>query len=378
MIENMPSKEIEARYTVERGIYEDKNGEHLCYFVLDYGVPAIEINRYMIPKQLRYARPVSTSCYNICRFLNTMDDMGIQLEEVTMDDIFQYLKDEYENSQKSYSTIRRYILDISDLYENLALDNHKIDQSLLQPYSGTQVRVVRNRKSTKITKVSALRRRFLPKCGSMRNYQYNKWYSEEQIEAIAAELPINHRCVFLLTVFLGYRVDSALSVTMEKLSLRERLIEPTRSKTGKTHVSSIPPGVYEVIEDYLYNYRSIITEKTGSTSDYVFLDVHGNPISYHAYNAALKRAGERAMKKNPGLGLTKLHTHAGRSTFARALRDFQLDARRNHKPGLTDDDFCTCMDWKSMQSLHFYDSTTRAQDAAPLLEDFFIKPKKIS
>lgn len=371
MMDTVSCQEEKIRYTVERGIYEDKNGEHLCYFVLDYGVPAIEINRYMIPKQLRYARPVSTSCYNICKFLNAMDSIGLDLEDVTMDHIYLYLQGEYEESTQSYGTLCKKIFDISDLYENLALDNHRLDESLFRPYVGTQVRVMRNRKAVRLTKISALKRRFPPKNGVPQDFQYNKWYSQEQIEAIAQELPLNHRCVFLLTTNLGYRIDSALSITMDKLSLRESLVEPTRSKTGKTHISSIPPGLLKLIETYLFEVRSAVTEKTGSTSQYVFLDRNGNPISYYAFNAALKRAGERAMEKNPELGLTKLHTHAGRSTFARNVRDFQLKKRRENQPTLSDDDFCNLMDWKSMQPLHHYDSVTRPQEAAPLLKELF-------
>ena len=110
--------------------------------------------------------------------------------------------------------------------------------------------------------------------------------------------------------------------------------------------------------------------KTGSTSEYLFLGRNGKPVTYSAYRAALIAAAEQVRKKHPELGLTEAHTHAGRSTFAAALRSYQKKQQAEGMPTLTDDDFCKQMDWSSLQCLDNYDILTRAQIVSPIIDQF--------
>jgi integrase len=153
--------------------------------------------------------------------------------------------------------------------------------------------------------------------------------------------------------------------------MRERLIKPTRTKTGKKHISMMPPVLADMMQSYLIEVRRKIVDSTGSVSNYFFLGRDGLPVTYAAYDSALKTAGEKALVKNPRLSIENLHTHAGRSTFAAVLRSYQLEQRRQGKVTLTDTDFCNLMDWKSLASLEHYDITTRAQEVSPLLKDFY-------
>ena len=96
----------------------------------------------------------------------------------------------------------------------------------------------------------------------------------------------------------------------------------------------------------------------------------GKPVTYGAYRAALMTAAGRVREKYPELGLTEVHTHAGRSTFAAALRSYQKKQQAEGIPTLTDDDFCKQMDWSSLQCLDNYDILTRAQTASPIIDQF--------
>ena len=361
------------RYTVERAIIESKQGDKMRYLILDDGVPATTINKHLLIKQEKQAHPSSSSAYNLCQFLNAMKTLNIGLSDVTLSTIYDYLHNYFVKGGKSHQTIMSYIYDVSALYESLALRNYPIDTSLLRPVydDSSGPRVKRNRKDKFLTNISLLKSEFMRKKNRDMRPTYTKWYSGAEIEAIAAELPLVHRCIFLDTIFTGHRIDSALSLTLDTVSLKRHEVYPTRSKTGKTHISAIPTHLVNLMQTYLYEERRKILESTGSISLYFFLNSKGEPVKYSAYYIALKRAGERAAAKNPHLSIENLHTHAGRSTFAAVLRSFQLDQRRQGKVTFSDADFCALMDWKSLSSLENYDITTRAQEVSPLLKDFY-------
>lgn len=183
------------------------------------------------------------------------------------------------------------------------------------------MRIKYNRKDPSLTMISALRKEFLSKEVS-NDSVYTKWYSDEELEAISAELLLVHRCIFWDTVFTVHRVDSALSITMETIDLRKRRVSPTRTKTGQSYVSVVPQYLADMIETYIIEERSKVVSRTGSSCKYLFLNRDGNPVPYALYNAALKRAGEQVRLKNTSLNLQNVHTHAGRSTFAAVLRTY--------------------------------------------------------
>lgn len=199
---------------------------------------------------------------------------------------------------------------------------------------------------------------------------YTKWYTNEQILALMKELPLVYRCIFLDTVVTGHRVDSALSITLKSINMQERWIMPTRTKTGRNHRAFLPDYLSELILTYQIESRAPIVRKTGSDSQYLFLGHDGQPVTYDAYRFALQAAAKRANAANPELELKTVHTHAGRSTFAAALRSYQKAQQAQGIPTFTDDDFCKLMDWASLQCLDNYDILTRAQALSPLVEKF--------
>lgn len=120
-----------------------------------------------------------------------------------------------------------------------------------------------------------------------------------------------------------------------------------------------------------------VRRKIDTNSEYFFVGSSGKPVTYGSYRSALESARMKVNKKY-GWDIKALHTHAGRSTFAAALRSYQLEQRRKGVPTFSDVDFCNLMDWKSLESLKHYDLVNRVQDVEPILIDFYKKYNIIS
>lgn len=367
------SSEARKRYTVHHAHLPNVDGTQACYLILDDRLPAVEINKALIVKDKEYARPSSTDHYYLCRFLNYLDDAGVGYLEAKMEQIHQFLVHIYSYENVSYGTLKKHIDVIGKLYETMAIIGKPLDPSLYIPMKGSTPKVIRNKKKEPLTKVWYLKNMFKPK-KNMAWQTYTKWYTFEQVNAIAEELSLVHRCIFLITVYLGYRCSSALSIKLSGVDLRKRQIQPTHSKTGQTHISLMPEELVLLIRSYIGNERS---RNPGNSSEWLFLNNRGGQMAYGSYYSALKRAADKVCKKYPELELGSVHTHAGRSTFAAALRSYQLRERRLGRESLSDEDFCILMDWTSLQCLKNYDLATRIQEVSPLMEGFYREYKQI-
>jgi len=353
------------RYTVQHAKYPTKDGIRDVYLILDEGIPAVEVNNAILPNRY-YQRPPSNDAYSICRYLNYLDDRGIDYMDVNMQDIYSFLKYANLHYDWAYTTLIKYINVIGKLYETLSVLGFVLDQSLYTAMHGTQPMSVSSSREQPDTKIWYLKRLFTVKKNN--NWQsYTKWYTSTQISAISEELPIVYRIIFLLTVFYGYRCSTAISLKLSTIHLRSKRITPTYSKTKKVHTSILTPMLLELIRSYMQNERS---NNKGGCSDYLLLNRTGNPVNYQNYNQALKRAAIRVREKWPELDLGPVHTHAGRSTFAAALRSFQLSQQRKGLPTFSDSDFCALMDWKDLHSLENYDKATRIHESYDFFANF--------
>ena len=355
-------------YTVEYALTETDPDKKI-YIILENGIPAKRVNKELIMSQKRRHRNVSSDAYYLCRFLNAMQSDNNTLETVTFDYIDGFLTNLYVEEGASYSVICAYIRVIINLFESLAIRNVQLDPSLLK-YKGNQI-VVRT-KDSHITTLPQLKKAF-PKrtseCFQSKSI-YTKWYTKEQIAAISSAFPLVDRCIFLDTIFTGHRIDSALSLQLEDFNPIKQTVFAKHTKTHKTHIAPIPDSLVSLINTYIIEERSRIVERTGSTSSALFLNRDGSPRSYAAFYASMKRVEQQLKETRPDLGITSLHTHAGRSTFLASIRSFQLEQRRLGKPTYTDADILTLMDWKTMSSLENYDLLTRAFDVLPFQQSF--------
>lgn len=355
----------EKRYTVHVAQLPMKDGWRKAYLILDDGLPAVHINKAILPDK-DYQRTPSSSQYNLCRYLNYLNDRSIEYTDATMEDIYSFLKTSARYYSWSQQTVNRYINVIGKLYETLSVLGYTLDSSLYSPMKGCKPISAGSRREEPDTKIWSLKRLFRTRVNRSWD-SYTKWYTPEQINALCEELPLVHRIIFLMTVYFGYRSSTALSIVLPQLNLRTRKVTPTYSKTQKVHTSVMPDDLVEMIRSYMENERSM---NKGSGSKYLFINKQGNRMQYHSYNAALKRAAEKVREKHPELELDNVHTHAGRSTFAAALRSFQLEKRRLGEKTFADEDFCALMDWKDLSSLSHYDKATRIQDSYDIFATF--------
>ena len=354
------------RYTVARAKLPKANGIMECYLILDNGIPATEINRVIMLKDKQYPRPPSTNRYHLAKFLNYLDHNGVEYQNVTMEQIYAFLQHMYNYEDVSYCTLKKYIDIIGCLYENFALLGVSLDASLAVHWPGTETKVIKDPRLAPQTKIWYLKQMFKPKHTDAW-LRYTKWYSKEQYHAIAEKLPLAHRIIFLMTVYLGYRCSSALSVKLSTLNLRTREVKPSHTKTGQKHVSRMPAELVLLIRSYIENERA---RNPGCDSDWLLLNNRGRQMNYSNYYAALNRAADKIRKERPDLNLGPVHTHAGRSTFAAALRSYQLREQRLGHKTFSDADFCAMMDWASLKNLKYYDKATRIQEVATIHESF--------
>lgn len=134
------------RYTVGYCLYphgQNDTTETRMRIIFDDGLPATELNRHLVMAQFNRDKPLGTTVYQLCIYLNYLDMHGLEAVDATMDMIYDFLCELYvdglpygcNNEPKSYNTICDYVETLSKLYDTLALRGYHLDSSL---YTQTQ------------------------------------------------------------------------------------------------------------------------------------------------------------------------------------------------------------------------------------------------
>lgn len=358
------------KYTVEKSLLpaNKRLSERECYLILNNGIPEIDINRVFInqvnkitKEEKRSGRCSSTLQHQFCKFLNYLEENNINYINASLSDIEDFLCDLQLKDGIKNSTIHSYINIIVNIYEELYLRDYKLHSSLISYNAGLLIHKSKDRSVAKHTVINLLKVKFSKEKKEYAMPSYLKWYSFEEIEKISLVLPLEYSCIFLISVFTGYRFDSVVSIFDKDFNPVECSVKNSRSKSGLTHVAFLPKYVIDMIEKYRMHIRSL---RYNGKSDYLFLNPSGETIRYHSYNQALKKAGEK-------LNMPPLHTHAGRSTFLAMLRTYQLEKRRLGEPVFSDIDLMLLMDWKTLSSLENYDKMNRVEQIPPFINEIF-------
>ncbi|MDL2219580.1 site-specific integrase [Ruminococcaceae bacterium OttesenSCG-928-O06] len=369
-----------SKYSVAHAIVVTKNGEKDFLLLVEDGIPMIELNQNLQVRQLRSASG-SDSVYYLARYLRYLESRGIEFDSAKYDDIYLFIHGLYVAGETSYDNLCRYISVVESAYENLALRGHTFDDSLYRPdiklalASRGKTKIKGNK--DKLTIIGRMKYLFSISAEERmeKDVDYLKWYTPEQADAIASQLRLDYACIFWISIITGFRISSIVSIKLSTTFLKEAKLRPTFSKTGRVHTASIPPFLNEMISNYISGMRREIVEKTGSTSDSLFLTkTHkdaGKTITAAAFRAALITAAKRAKEINPNLSLDNVHTHAGRSTFLANIRSRQIMDQREGRPTFSDSDICALMDWKSMQCLDNYDLRTRVEEISPWVMNIY-------
>lgn len=356
---------MDVRYKVETALFQVRRGLEIeRSIIVDNGIPDTVVNAVLMDnKYTDFDKRENTGeLYLWCDFVNWVYDyLGKEYRDVSLNEIQNYLDDLYYNQDVSYTALSKRINVISKVYELLAAKNEVLDQSLYIPTKEILIRPNKRGKSSgrKVLVIHRLQTLYRPDEHSKYKHsmpEYTKWYTPQEVNAIAKQLRLDYACVFLVSVHTGFRISSILSVRLWDVDLQNGTITPTTSKTRKVHAAALPPFLVQLLTIYITRMRM----QYESTSDYLFLGKSGEPMTYYAYRKALNAAGAKIGIKDP------LHTHAGRSTYLKNLRTLQFEQQRTHQPAITDAELCALMDWKNLQCLDDYDVQTRAQAAAPL------------
>lgn len=363
-------------YTTEWALVSDKSGHEEKYLIiLQNGIPMVNVNTRFIVLQKGQCRPRTTEIYDFCRYLNYLSSIEKVMETATQMDIYSFLSELYIEENKSYENIRTYCKAISKVYECYATLGFSLDESIYRDDIKLILTGNVNGKTKKsndyITKTNKLIYLFKPKKKDFRMPQYLKWYQDFEIQEISNQLRLAYRCIYLISIYSGFRVDSILSITLDTVSLKNGYVKPTRTKTGIMHAAVLPEFVIQLLETYVMEIRTPLASQTGFLSNYLFLTQNGVnkglPVKYEAYRSALLVAAKKAKKMNDRVSTDIVHTHAGRSTFLSRIRSYQLNEKRLGHKTLSDEDICLLMDWTSMQCLKNYDLLTRIQELSPFV-----------
>ena len=196
---------------------------------------------------------------------------------------------------------------------------------------------------------------------------YEKWYSEDEIEAILSAFNTNRdRAMFALTLD-GLRIDEVLSIQKNDVDLQQQTVKLTRSK-GKTKETArtviLSERSSKLIQDYLFSERDILEmellEEGKIPDQTLFLnlrkrtDSYGRPVQYTSWQAILKRAARKA-----GMDPKRIRTHSGRSTRAQELYNLQSQ----FPDQLSDSQIKQIMGWKNIDSGNPYKNDLDKQTA---------------
>ena len=356
-----------SRYTVKIGIFEKtaNKPEQRLHMILDGGIPDILVNDVLLRQNFIKKKDIphrenTGPVFRWCKFANYIwEHYQKTYMNASMDNIYEFLYMLEDLEGCSYLTISGYVAVISKVYEHLAAHNYPIDKSLFRPTEDILITGRKKSRRQNLTYISNLRQLFKSKEireASMPSYE--KWYTKDIEEKLLSVLRIDYACIFMLTIFTGFRISSVLALRVDSIDLKNMRVNETISKTGKIHSVIIPSELCRFLTTYITEVRS----QYKSNSSVLFINKAGMPITYNACDKAFKRAAKKA-------GITeKIHTHAGRATFLAALRSKQINDKRENRDTFSDADICQLMDWSSMACLENYDMN-RIQEISPLIKE---------
>ncbi len=362
---------MSKQYTVEPVLLPEtkKRPEQKCYFILKNDYPDDRINGYfkkqinqLISTKGSISRIPTTPQYIFSDLANYLyDNYGKDYVDIEMKELNSYLEEKHSNGVDNKS-ICNYIDIIHNIYNYLYLTGYDLHPSLFKKNTAMVLNGAKGNNGDLL--INNLKQLYKSKRFDYSMPGYKKWYTPDEIKLIANELRIDYKCIFLITCFTGYRIDSAISIKLSDFKATANTVRESRSKTGQLHTAPIPPFLTKLIVSYILNFRNIYINSE-NTSDSLFIGKNGNETSYHNYISALSDACNR-------LGFTEsLHSHAGRSTFLSMMRTYQLEKRRKNEEVFNDYDLCLLMDWKNLSNLENYDLLNRINEVAPFIDDFF-------
>lgn len=306
--------------------------------------------------------------YKLCKFLNYLEEYhNIDYSKATashLNKFFTYMTYGTDHKIVSISeakmsgfTLKGYFTVIKRFYEYLYNNNKTINIELkLEKVSLNKNSYLYGQywetQKAKLVINNSLERGKDP-------IEYEKWYTEEQQDAILSQLnTYRDKTIFSISCD-GLRIDEILSSLMNGYDDTKGFLDLYKSKgkqTGNVNRTCVlSERSRKFLEEYLFNERSFVEEELLNNGkippNQIFLnlrkrdDSFGLPVSYHNILEIIKKAAKKA-----GFDPKKIRTHSGRSTKAGQL--FRMQAKNPQL--LTDNQILEIMGWKNMSSAEPY------------------------
>lgn len=356
-------------YYVSKCIYPKKNKAFMNGWIIEHDKKyPFWINKFLHQMNNSSEQTSKQYAYKLCKFLNYLEEYhNIDYSKATashLNKFFTYMTYGTDHKIVSISeakmsgfTLKGYFTVIKRFYEYLYNNNKTINIELkLEKVSLNKNSYLYGQywetQKAKLVINNSLERGKDP-------IEYEKWYTEEQQDAILSQLnTYRDKTIFSISCD-GLRIDEILSSLMNGYDDTKGFLDLYKSKgkqTGNVNRTCVlSERSRKFLEEYLFNERSFVEEELLNNGkippNQIFLnlrkrdDLFGLPVSYHNILEIIKKAAKKA-----GFDPKKIRTHSGRSTKAGQL--FRMQAKNPQL--LTDNQILEIMGWKNMSSAEPY------------------------
>lgn len=249
-----------------------------------------EFLRYLLIDKGYSNNTIQSYKRDLDKFLEFNKD--IDIKKITTDDLKEYIKN-LKKENLNEKSISRNISCLKSFYKFLNIEKY-----------------IKDNPSEAI---------FIPK---IKKSLPNTITEEEVIKLLDIELNDNfsyrNKAMLELMYATGLRVSELVNLKLQDIDLNQDIIR-TFGKGSKERVIPIGDYTKKYLEKYIYKYRSSMLKK--ETSEYLFLNNHGNKMTRQGFFKIIKKiAKEKGINKD-------LSPHTLRHSFASHLLKYGADLR---------------------------------------------------
>ena len=365
----------EHDYKVEFAIFEQFGKSVRKAIITDNSLPHIELTDWLSYIETDRPKTRERYAYAILSYIRYFDRRSIHYKNVTKKrqiktyiQHFVHMLDQNivtQEPQKSWKTVVNSLSVIASFCDFLE-DEHPEYKSPFRKYEYQ----TRDENAKRVVhRYSGLG---LPKMRFKAKRSYRKWYTSDEIEALSSNfLTLRDKCVFLISINAGCRIDEILNIKKEDYNSEERQIWIEKSKTIPRFVT-LDQETCNELDRYIQTEWQETETKSGRVLDFMFVNLRrgeiGKQVSYRNMYGILKACAERA-----GMDPLKVIFHAGRSTKAQEVLETQV---LNPELGITDALVMEIFGWSNMSSILPYKKEFNAKIAKAASDKIFERRRK--
>jgi site-specific recombinase XerD len=359
-------EENKRRFRAVKFCFETDIGTHReRYMIVCNHIPLYRVNQWLELKGIRKASTGQEYAKKMSVFLNWIDEHGVSYENATNRHVRHFLHylifgDLQDNkisslqSTVSASTLKSYIAVITGFYRWL--------DGICKTEMIWSSKDIQATKSFLYGQIYSFEYKYLVDGYAAMlkpGREYIKWYDSDTKEKLCGRFNTLRDEAVLRLTFEGFRIDEALSVTLDSYNATDQIVQPTRSKgkpnaygrTNNLRAVALPKATCDVIDNYIRTERVDAETESNKISQYLFINLNkgkyqGEQLRYHNYLKILKGCASRV-----GLDQSKIRTHNGRSTKVMEFLEHQV---LHPEDNITDVSIMESFGWRSLDSIEHY------------------------